>query len=408
MNLINSQLNSQYSIENSSNRLKLIIRWNKKIGLIICLVSVVFILIGFFLLADTLNNSSQNSQIVFPFEKIFNTIFVAFPFLFMAIAFLVLLFGISNLVNKTILEIKNGYLSISHQPFPILRNKIISTYDIQQIYVKNYYSFPSSKSEKNDFYSLHYIDRTGSTDILLGNLFGFNVPYLSFKTASEIEKTIETFLNIKNEPVSGEAFINKPTSKTTYNDLIFENDSLGSNLKSLPNPKSLVVDESNGLFISKKWLHFMVIFHMFFVLLVNCFTALFAYFILYNFYYEIKVQIIGLLFLSPFIVYGINYLLNTLSLAFNTTTITFNTSEFKLEHYPIKYNKSVIIPRSDIQKFDQIIKTRYTRNGVYKHKILVALLKNGKKIIIQNNSLLTFRDEEVQYLKEKLNRALFS
>jgi hypothetical protein len=318
--------------------------------------------------------------------------------------------GISNLFNVTDIQLNKYEIQIKNGPIPFLKNQKIQSSEIRQIYVKH----ASKDNNQSNSYSLHYINTKGQALSLTGSFFNLAFPFFKLDEALEIEKSIEKYLNIRNQHVSGA--INKlPESSEIQNAGNFS-DEISENRNSekketatlLPNPPSLSVDENmHKLSIQKKWFGPMIIFYAFFTICWNGTIGLILYLIIGSIskFGNSEFNLI-LLFMIPFVFAGIYLLLSTIAFMFNTTTLEMTSTHFSIKDQPVRYLNNYQIGKSDIELFDITIKTRRNRNGYSTYSVLTAILKNGSRKEICHNGIMAFNEEEVQYLREKLNRNL--
>ncbi len=128
------------------------------------------------------------------FELIFPLLFLI-PFF--AVGAYTLYEGLAYLVNKTYISIDHREIWIEHKPMNLFRkDQYIDNRDIKQVYVKRY---EIGKQNNRPIYGFMVSAdlKDGSTIQIIKNL----------KKATHgkfIEQEIERFLNIKNEPITGE------------------------------------------------------------------------------------------------------------------------------------------------------------------------------------------------------------
>lgn len=102
---------------------------------------------------------------------------------------------ITGYVNKTYIQVDSRSISIRHGPVPALGNKNIGARDIRQLYSKE--TIQSSRRGVSYRYDLYAITGSGKHIKLLSGLE-------SAEQVLYIEQQMESFLHIKDEPVSGE------------------------------------------------------------------------------------------------------------------------------------------------------------------------------------------------------------
>ena len=124
-----------------------------------------------------------------------DTIAFFFPFLHVAVGFVISYQAIAGWFNSTHIKVGHDYITVRHRPFPYIGNKTINASDIKQLYSKE----KVSRNEDNTSitYEVHAITHSGK-----------NVKVVRGLDASEqalfIEQEIEKYLGIKDSPVKGE------------------------------------------------------------------------------------------------------------------------------------------------------------------------------------------------------------
>lgn len=385
-------------------------KWNKTIGIILTIFALIWTYFSASLCYGFLSDFNSKGSTDELFSTIFSIIFLFVPTLFVIIGIIVLILGVSNLFNRTEIIINKNEIQVKNGPVPILRNRSVRSSDISQIYVKD----ATNNNNPSNSYNIHYINTKSETHFLTGNFFGISFPTFKLEEALEIEKSIEKYLSIRNKHVSGA--INKlpEISENHFTDSTTEEISENRNpVKNepetlLPNPSSLsVVENTYRLGIQKKWFSPMVIFYAFFTIFWNGTLGLILYLLIGSLIQSGNSELnLFLLFLIPFVFAGFYLLISTLAFIFNTTTLEMTSTHFSIKDQPIRYLNNYKIGKSNIELFDITIKTRRNRNGYSTYSVLTAHLKNGSKKEICNNGIMAFSEEEVQYLREKLNRNL--
>lgn len=118
-----------------------------------------------------------------------------FPIIHVAVGVGLTYYGLSGLLNKTIINSSNGLLTVKHTPLPWFGNHKIDTANIRQLYCAE--KTRHTKSGHYHVYDLNVILNDDKQIHLVKNL-----PELD--QAVFLEENIEKYLNIKDEQVMGE------------------------------------------------------------------------------------------------------------------------------------------------------------------------------------------------------------
>jgi len=124
-------------------------------------------------------------------------IFKLFPIIHVAVGLWLIYYTLCMFMNKTLIDVVDDYLMIEHKPIPWWRgNKEIPLQEIQQLYVKEV-----KKSGKNGVQFTYQLrakmKTTGDQELI-------NIDNLSSQQLLEIEKHLEDFAGIQDQPIAGE------------------------------------------------------------------------------------------------------------------------------------------------------------------------------------------------------------
>ena len=385
-------------------------KWNKTIGIILFAFAFVWTSICLYIFSDLFGNLFSKPIKTDSFELIFTLVFILVPVFFIMIGILMLFLGISCLLNSTDIHLNNNEIRIINGPVPLLRNKTISRSVVKQIFVKKV----SKESNQPNATNICYINDKGESLFLTGSIFGIAFPFFKLEEALKIEQSIEQFFHIKNQDVSGAV---NQSSESSYHEtsVPLENYSAQDEMQNkketeilLPHPASLQIEEMNHkVIIRKKWLSPVVIFYTIFTIMWNSFLGVAIYLLMSNATGPGKNDLnYFFLFLIPFFGVGIYLILNTIAYFVNTTYFEMDSTNFTIKHQPITIYKNYKIAKSELDFFDLTTKTRTTKNGYYLYYVLTAHFKNKTLKEFGNNNFMSLDENEVQYLKEKLNRLL--
>ncbi len=122
--------------------------------------------------------------------------FLIFALPFIGIGIFMLYWGLAGVLNKTTIQIGQGWLVINHDPLPWLGAKRIETTNIVQLYTKEHISY-SRNSGPNRTYQIYVILHDRTQQDLLKDI-------TDPQQALYIEQQIERYLGIADHPVSGE------------------------------------------------------------------------------------------------------------------------------------------------------------------------------------------------------------
>jgi len=421
----------QLDIQESPHKLLIIKQWNRLLGYIFTGFSILWTSIASFIFSGFTNNLWNFDAPIFVIG--FQLIFAIIPMFFILIGVAIFYIGIAHIFNKTIIKIENGLVEINHGPIPLMRAQRIPQQNITQIYVSDAPQNKDTNTGANNGYQISYIDNAERGRPLMGRL-GFlpiSLPLFEFTEARTIERCMEDFIGIEDKAVfNAETNQNKSLleRKKLYEDALEANrddkkekysnkesnnyreeeTSSETSLNLLPIPESLMVEESiDGLFIFKKWRSPIVIFYIIFATIWNAVTWTIASLIGWAVISTGEFLLIFFaLFLIPFISIGVWMIIMSLSIIFNTTTIHVGNSELVISHSPIPSMRNRRFLLENIRNFELLTRTRRTKNGSYTYQVLAINVVNGPQIELAANSMMSFSEEEVQYLEHKLTKSL--
>jgi hypothetical protein len=419
----------QLRILEKPHSLKIIKKWNRTLGLILSGFSILCILITGFIFGGFSENYFDFSA---PFPIIaFQLIFAVVPMFFFLVGLSIFYAGIAHIFNQTVIHIENGLVLIKHGPFPLIPRQRILQQNISQIYLKDQQVF-TNQDPKNQGYQLYYINKEEQSRPLMGQLFmlPLSLPWFERAEAKEIERLMENFMGIEDKEVMNAVNsiiitenpqktiaekitlydkamgrMEAPKSEIYLNESHYQEGEYSENSQVLlPSPQSLMIEESiEGLFIFKKWKSPIVIFYIIFGIIWNAIAWTIAVVLVYSIISSGSLQLLVFaLFVLPFLGVGIKLALKSLAIIYNTTTIHVSNSELIISHRPIPAFKNHSISLNNILNIESITKTRSNKNGTYQVNVLAIKTKDDKHIEIEISNMLSFSDEEVQYLAQKL------
>jgi len=123
-------------------------------------------------------------------------IFTVFPIAHVAVGVGLTYYTLCGFINKTYLRISRNSLSVRSGPLPWPGNKEVSVQGLSQVFCQT--SFDSNGRKGQPFYSVQLLREDGSRVELLSGL-----PTLEH--AQYIEQQVERYLDIQDNPVTGEA-----------------------------------------------------------------------------------------------------------------------------------------------------------------------------------------------------------
>jgi hypothetical protein len=123
-------------------------------------------------------------------------IMIVFPVAHLAVGVGLTYFVLCSFVNRTVIEVGQGTLKITHGPLPWYGNLALITADIDQLYCKRSFN-RSSDGDTSTSFELYVLDKMGSRHKLLSGL-------PDEEAAFYFERRIEDFLRITDRPVPGE------------------------------------------------------------------------------------------------------------------------------------------------------------------------------------------------------------
>lgn len=126
--------------------------------------------------------------------KIYDLIPILFPLPFVAVGIFLAYSTLAGFLNRTIINVKRGHLSIRDTPLPFLRNQTILTSDISQLYCEEIVR--GGRDSKSISYQLNAISKNNRKVKILSGL--------EKDVAIFIEQEIEEWLGIKDQKVTGE------------------------------------------------------------------------------------------------------------------------------------------------------------------------------------------------------------
>ncbi|GAB5553502.1 MAG: hypothetical protein Sapg2KO_30930 [Saprospiraceae bacterium] len=122
---------------------------------------------------------------------------ILFPLIHVGVGVGLVYYVLCLFFNKTYFHIHDGELNVIHQPIPWWKgNRKMNIEDISQFYVKEKKS--SSKNGTNYTYDLRAKLRNNEDKSIMA------IDNISSQTAMELEKRLEKFLGIQDQPVKGE------------------------------------------------------------------------------------------------------------------------------------------------------------------------------------------------------------
>jgi hypothetical protein len=122
-------------------------------------------------------------------------IMVVFPIGHLAVGVFLTYFTLCGLLNRTVIKVESGRLTIRHGPLPWPGNRDVDTADLDQLYCRRVIRNTSNGSSET--YQLHVLTKSGQQMKLVSGLDG---P----EQALFLEQRIEQYLGIENRPVAGE------------------------------------------------------------------------------------------------------------------------------------------------------------------------------------------------------------
>lgn len=114
-----------------------------------------------------------------------------FPIAHLAVGVGLTYSAIAGIFNKTVIEVRDGKLTVRHGPIPVWGNRTIPVEDVRQLYTEEIVGSKGAKS-----YTLQAILAQGPTVALAKDL-------KNPQQALFIERTVEEHLDIADEPVAG-------------------------------------------------------------------------------------------------------------------------------------------------------------------------------------------------------------
>lgn len=421
----------ELDIQESPHKLLITKKWNSMMGYILTGFSIIWTAMSSFIFGGFTSGLWSFDAPIFVIALQF--LFGIIPMFFVLIGIALFYGGIAHIFNKTVIKIENGLVEIKHGPIPLMPSQRIPQQNITQIYVSDAPQNTDSSNSNNNGYQLSYINREEQTRPLMGRLrfLPVSLPFFELPEARMIERRIEDFLGIEDKAVFNAQTTQKKSlleRKTLYEEALEadedykkekysntesnyhgeEEASSERGLELLPIPESLMVEESmDGLFIFKKWRSSIVIFYIIFATIWNSITWTIASVLGWAVIQSGEFSLIFFaLFLVPFLGVGLWMIVMSLSIIFNTTTIHVGNEELVISHSPIPSMRNRRISLRDIRGFELLTRTRSTKNGTYTYQVLAINVNNGTQIELANNSMMSFSEEEVQYLAQKLTKTL--
>jgi hypothetical protein len=104
-------------------------------------------------------------------------------------------FGLSHLINKTLITCTSNTLKLNSGPIPNFNDRVISKEDISQLYFTE--KVTTRRGRTSVTYRLHMLDRNNKSTRLIKSL-------PNPEAARFIEKKLEHFFKVKNLEVAGE------------------------------------------------------------------------------------------------------------------------------------------------------------------------------------------------------------
>lgn len=128
----------------------------------------------------------------------FNWLMIVFPIIHLAVGLGLTYYTIAGYINKTIVVVGQGSLSITHDPMWWPGNKSYSSAQIDQIFIQKDERTSNKSGTKTIYYSVWATDTDNNSKKLLG-LLDHKQEALYF------EHILEKELRIEDKPVQGEA-----------------------------------------------------------------------------------------------------------------------------------------------------------------------------------------------------------
>lgn len=103
-------------------------------------------------------------------------------------------FVLAAMINRCRIHVTRGSLAVKYSPVPVGENRTIVVFDVAQLFVR---AQPRRYGRRNTRYEVRVVLRNGARRLLVRSL-------RTRDEAAYIERTIERFLGIVDEPVEGE------------------------------------------------------------------------------------------------------------------------------------------------------------------------------------------------------------
>lgn len=187
--------NKNLHIYKDSNVLEVTLRWFKPKAYFLAFFSVFWI--GFLIVWYTI--AIGGGAPIFAFLV---------PLIHVAVGVALGYYTLCLFLNKTYVDIADGFLTVHHAPIPWWKgNKTIPIDEVDQVYVKE--KVTKNKNGKSYTYALRVKLRDGSDQALL------DINHASSEQMQEIEAELEAYLGIEDQPVASEFTRGRKPSQAT-------------------------------------------------------------------------------------------------------------------------------------------------------------------------------------------------